>query len=123
VKVAFLRFDQLDQLRPPKPPALPAEAEPAFVGKIAVEVLAVAEKQEQIRVIVTLSEQPRSEIARQEKAVYIPQVKQWDDQIKLLMQPFEANDVVPDPIKQQTKALRTQQERRLEEMRRAIYNR
>ena len=123
MKVAFLRFDQLDQLRPPKPPALPAEAEPAFVGKIAVEVLAVAEKQEQIRVIVTLSEQPRSEIARQEKAVYIPQVKQWDDQIKLLMQPFEANDVVPDPIKQQTKALRTQQERRLEEMRRAIYNR
>jgi hypothetical protein len=123
VKVAFLRFDQLDQLRPPKPPALPAEAEPAFVGKIAVEVLAVAEKQEQIRVIIMLSEQPRSEIAHQEKAVYIPQVKQWDDQIKLLMQPFEANDVVPDPIKQQTKALRTQQERRLEEMRRAIYNR
>jgi hypothetical protein len=123
VKVAFLRFDQLDQLRPPKPPALPAEAEPAFVGKIAVEVLAVAEKQEQIRVIVTLSEQPRSEIAHQEKAVYIPQVKQWDDQIKLLIQPFEIDDVVPDPIKQQTKALRTQQERRLEEMRRAIYNR
>ena len=122
MKVAFLRFDQLDQLRPPKPPAPPAEAEPAFVGKIAVEVLAVAEKQEQISVV-TLSEQPRSEIAHQEKAVYIPQVKQWDDQIKLLIQPFEIDDVVPDPIKQQTKALRTQQERRLEEMRRAIYNR
>ena len=117
------QFDQLDQLRPPKPPAPPAEAEPAFVGKIAVEVLTAAEKQEQIQVIVTLSEQPRSEIARQEKAVYIPQVKQWDDQIKLLMEPFEADDVVPDPIKQQTKALRTQQEHRLEEMRRAIYNR
>jgi subtilisin family serine protease len=39
------------------------------------------------------------------------------------MQPFEANDVVPDLIKQQTKALRIQQEARLEAMRRAIYNR
>lgn len=64
---------------------------PAFVGKIAVEVLAAAEKQEQIRVLIMLSQQPRSEIARQEKAVRIPQVKQWDEQIKLLMEPFEAD--------------------------------
>jgi serine protease AprX len=100
--------------------AMPAKAQ---VEKIDPEVQEAAKNQEQIKVIVYLTDQPSFEISQQEKAVHLPAVNQLSDQIQLLMEPFQLNNVVPAPVEQQRRALRVEQEQRLEEMRRAIYAR
>lgn len=94
----------------------------AQAGIISQEVLDAAVKQERIQVIVTLKDQPTSEIAQRKHALHLPAVDQLTDEVKLLTEPFKFNDIIPEPIKQQVKGLRVQQEGLLEAMRRAIYD-
>ncbi len=116
---AMTTLAQVDRQLPPKPP--PPPVEPAFQGKIHPEVIDAAQKQARIQVIVYLTDQPAFEISRQEQAIHLPAVRQLSDQIQLLMQPFQVDNVVPEPVEQQRRALRVEQEQLLEEMRRAIY--
>ncbi len=112
---------QLLEVLPPKPPAPPLE--PLFPGRIDPEVLQVAADQEQLNLIVFLTKQPREGIAAQEQEIFVPQLLQLSEQIRQLTQPFNLNDIVPEPIRRQALALQEQQDDLLDQMRANIYAR
>jgi hypothetical protein len=115
------QLDRLDRRRPPKPPPPPAEN--VFTGRVHPEVRDVAQRQERIKVIVYLTEQPAFEISSQEKATRSLVLRGIANQLEQLTRPFGLNDVVPGPVRVQVRALGKQREVILEEMRADIYSR
>ena len=82
-----------------------------------------AQGQEQLSLIVFLTQQPAYEISRQEKDAQ-SQVRQGIAmQLEQLMLPFGLDDVLPQPVRLQVRGLNQQREGILEKMRASIYSR
>ena len=92
-------------------------------GKIHLEVIDAAQKQEQLSLIVSLTEQPAYEISRQEKDARSLAFRNIETQLEQLMLPFGLDDVVPQPVRFQVRGLNQQRKAILNDMRATIYSR
>ena len=77
---------------------LPVLAQKSLIlERVPPEVLDTATSQEQLSLIVYLTEQPGFEIAHQEQAARLPILKEIASQLEQLMLPFGVDEMVPEP--------------------------
>ena len=91
--------------------------------KVDPEVRAAAQGQEKLLLIVNLTEQPAFDISRQEKATRSAALRNIATQLEQLTLPFGLDDVVPEAVRVQVRALNEQRKAILNNMRSTIYSR
>jgi subtilisin family serine protease len=94
----------------------------AALPRIDPRAIEAAQQQERIALLVSLSDQPGFDISRQEQEAVLPDMEAIDAQIRQLSQPFELDDIIPEPVRLAAQDLKRQREAIREQMVRNIFS-